>query len=117
MLPKKLLLGLNFLFIVSLPLFSQDKKGNDSPQRNLAYVEIGGASLFTSVNYERQLTKEPRLSLRTGLGFYSESELYLTYNSGLHFLFAFNEKKDSFIDLGLVASLAMEYFGIRADRS
>ncbi len=85
---------------------------SDISYSNDAYLEIGGAGLFSSINYERQLSAVPGFSIRGGLGFYSEDDLYITYNVGLHFLFSINSKKNAFIDLGLGASLAREYIGL-----
>ncbi len=37
-------------------------------QENMVFLELGGNGGLFSVNYERQLTKEPGLSLRAGIG-------------------------------------------------
>lgn len=48
-------------------------------KRNDLYLEAGGNGLFASVNYERQLTKQPGLGLRTGIGFYSEKSFLFNH--------------------------------------
>lgn len=53
-----------------------------------------------SVNYERQLTKEPALGLRIGVGFYTEYDFFLNFLTGINYLFELKSKK-SFIDAGL----------------
>lgn len=73
-------------------------------KRNDLYLEAGGNGLFASVNYERQLTKQPGLGLRIGTGFYSENAFYLTIPAGIHYLFPL--KNSSFIDAGLGATWA-----------
>jgi hypothetical protein len=49
------------LFLARVPLFSQNR--DTQSLKDLAYVEVGGQGLFASVNYERQLSKEPDLGL------------------------------------------------------
>ena len=69
-------------------------------QKNSIDLEAGGNGLFGSVNYERQLTKQPGLEARIGLGFYSENAFYLTIPAGINYLFKLKNRK-SFIDAGL----------------
>jgi hypothetical protein len=81
--------------------------------RNDIYLEAGGNGLFASVNYERQLTKQPGLGFRLGVGFYSENAFYLTIPVGINYLFKLQNNK-SFIDAGLGATwtrLDAELFG------
>lgn len=72
-------------------------------KRNDIYLEAGGNGLFSSVNYERQLTKQPGLGFRLGVGFYSEKAFYLTIPVGINYLFKLKNDK-SFIDAGLGAT-------------
>ena len=72
-------------------------------KRNDIYLEAGGNGLFGSVNYERQLTKQPGLGARIGIGFYSENDFYLTIPVGINYLFKLKNNK-SFIDAGLGAT-------------
>ena len=68
-------------------------------KRNVIYFELGGNGLFTSVNFERQITKHPGFGIRLGIGLYSLSSSYLTIPLGVNYLFKLNDAK-SFIDLG-----------------
>ena len=77
--------------------------GQTTFKRNDIYVEAGGNGLFASVNYERQITKEPGLGIRLGVGFYSEKAFYLTIPVGINYLFKLKDNK-SFIDAGLGAT-------------
>lgn len=74
--------------------------GQDILKRNYSYLEAGGNGLFASVNYERQLTKEPGISARIGIGFYTEKAFFLTIPVGINYLFPL-KKDNSFIDAGL----------------
>jgi hypothetical protein len=74
--------------------------GQPAFKKNDIYLEAGGNGLFGSVNYERQLTKEPGLGARIGLGFYSEDAFYVTLPAGINYLFKLKNPK-SFIDAGL----------------
>ena len=74
--------------------------GQENLKKNDIYLEAGGNGLFGSVNYERQLTKEPGLGVRIGVGFYSENAFYLTIPVGINYLFRLKNDK-SFIDAGL----------------
>lgn len=77
--------------------------GQPSFKRNDIYLEAGGSGLFASVNYERQLTKQPGIGFRLGIGFYSENAFYLTVPLGINYLFPLKNKQ-SFIDAGLGAT-------------
>jgi hypothetical protein len=91
---KKINLLLIILFIA---LFSC---AQEPTKRNFIYLEAGGNGLFASVNYERQLTKEPGIGFRIGTGFYSEEAFYLTIPIGINYLFQLRDKS-AFIDAGL----------------
>lgn len=69
-------------------------------KRNDIYLEAGGSGLFGSLNYERQLTKEPGIGIRIGIGFYTENAFYLTTPVGINYLFKLKNNR-SFIDAGL----------------
>lgn len=56
-------------------------------KRNDLYLEAGGTGLFGSLNYERQLTRQPGLGIRVGAGMYSEDAFYLTTTAGINYLF------------------------------
>ena len=74
--------------------------GQNVFKKNNIYLEVGGNGLFGSVNYERQLTKEPKFGLHVGIGFYTEKAFYLTYPAGISYFFKL-KRENSFIDAGL----------------
>jgi len=77
--------------------------GQTTFKRNAIYLEAGGNGLFSSVNYERQFTKEPGLGFRFGIGFYTENAFYLTIPVGINYLFKL-KNNHSFIESGLGAT-------------
>lgn len=77
--------------------------GQTNFKKNDIYLEAGGNGLFGSVNYERQLTKQPGLGARIGVGFYFENAFYLTIPAGINYLFKLKDGK-SFIDAALGAT-------------
>jgi hypothetical protein len=90
---RKQILTILALFATAITFGQENFKKND------IYLEAGGAGLFGSVNYERQLTKEPGIGVRIGVGFYSENAFYLSIPVGINYLFMLNNNK-SFIDAG-----------------
>jgi len=88
------------LFLIANLFISTTAFSQDDFKRNFIYLEAGGNGLFGSVSYERQLTKEPGIGFRAGLGFYTENVFYMTIPVGINFLFPLKENK-SFIDAGL----------------
>ena len=82
------------ILYISIPCCAQT-----SFKQNTFYLEAGGNGLFGSVNYERQLTKEPGFGARIGIGFYSEGAFWVTIPAGINYLFPL--KHASFIDAGL----------------
>ena len=74
--------------------------GQTTFKRNDIYLEAGGNGLFASVNFERQLTKQPGFGFRLGVGFYAVNVFYLTVPVGINYLFKLKNNK-SFIDAGL----------------
>lgn len=79
--------------------------GQSTFKRNNIHLELGGNGLWTSLNYERQLTSEPGLGIRVGVGFYTENAFYLTIPVGINYLFKLKGNR-SFIDAGLGATWA-----------
>src|SRR5688572_2451148 len=67
--------------------------GQSTFKKNDIYLEAGGNGLLSSVNYERQLTKQPGLGARIGMGFYSENAFYLTIPVGINYLFKLKSEK------------------------
>lgn len=96
---KKLLLSVFLTKAAILAAAQQDFKRND------IYLEAFGNGLFSSLNYERQLTKQPGLGMRFGVGFYTENVFYLTILSGVNYLFPLKGGK-SFIDAGAGVTFA-----------
>jgi hypothetical protein len=76
-------------------------------RRNDVYLEAGGAGLFGSVNYERQLTTRPGLGARIGVGFYTEKRFYLTIPVGVNYLFGLGSER-AFIEASLTASFTRD---------
>lgn len=93
-----------FVLCLAISLVANCCYGQTTFKRNDIYLEVGGNGLSASVNYERQLTRQPGLGLRVGLGYYPEKAFYLTAPIGVNYLFKL--KKDrSFIEVGLGATL------------
>ena len=88
------------ILVIISSLFVTLSFGQPILKKNDIYLEAGGNGLFASVNYERQLTKQPGFGLRLGVGFYSENAFYLTIPVGINYLFKLKNDK-SFIDAGL----------------
>jgi hypothetical protein len=91
------------IFLLASTFFVTLSFGQSSFKRNDIYFEAGGNGLFSSINYERQLTSQPGLGFRVGLGFYSENAFYLTIPTGINYLFKL-KNENSFIDAGLGAT-------------
>ncbi len=83
-------------------------------QKNSIYLESLGNGFVGSVNYERQLTKEQKLFVRMGIGFYSnlgilgDSEMSYTIPISLHYLV--NLKNKNYLDLGVGSTLIESRF-------
>ncbi len=90
---KKMLLII--LFLNATTAFAQNQF-----KKNSIYLEAGGNGLFGSLNYERQLAKEPGFGARVGVGFYTEDAFYLTIPVSINYLFKL-KNNTSFIDAGL----------------
>lgn len=79
--------------------FGQENNNKNKNLKNTVFVEALGNGLFGSINYERQLTKEPGLSLRAGIGFYTEYDFYLTLPFSIQYLIDLN--RNNFIETGI----------------
>jgi len=90
----------HFILCILTAVFITSSFGQPTYKKNDIYLEAGGNGLFASVNYERQVTKQPGLGVRIGVGFYTENAFYLTIPAGINYLFKLNSDK-SFIDAGL----------------
>jgi hypothetical protein len=90
----------NLILVLVISILAVCSYGQTTFKRNDIYLEAGGNGLFGSVNYERQLTNQPGIGFRLGVGFYSEKAFYLTIPAGINYLFKLKNNK-SFIDAGL----------------
>ncbi len=77
--------------------------GQSISKRQSVYLELGGNGLFTSVNYDYQLTKKPGFGIRAGIGFYSLNPFELTIPIGINYLFELQQNK-SYMELGFGAT-------------
>lgn len=82
--------------------------GQTTFKKNDLYLEAVGTGLFSSINYERQLTNKPGLGAKIGLGFYTEKAFYLTIPVGINYLFQLKNEK-SFIGAGIGASIGKRF--------
>jgi len=87
-------------FLLILTSICSITKAQNEFKKNDIYIEAFGFGGFGSVNYERQLTKEPGLGARIGLGFYTENAFYVSIPVGLVYLFELKNPK-SFIEAGM----------------
>lgn len=90
-------LTLFLIFFVSVACVN----GQTTFKQNDIYLEVGGSGLFSSINYERQLTKQPGLGIRLGVGFTPiVGTVFITMPAGINYLFKLKDDK-SFIDAGI----------------
>jgi hypothetical protein len=100
---KKIIIVGLAIFITSVNIaFSQNIfKTND------VYIELLGNGVLGSINYERQLSKQPGFGVRFGVGTVYDNpqptikeEFLMTYIIGINYLFKLKDGK-SFVDAGL----------------
>lgn len=72
-------------------------------RRNLAYFELGGNGLYTSINYERIITKKQKFGIHAGVGRYKDRNYFLTIPIGLRFIKQI-KRSSSYLDLGFGAT-------------
>lgn len=84
--------------------FAQEIDQKSQDLRNTVFLEAFGNGLLGSINYERQLIKKPYLITRVGVGFYTESSIYLTIPVSFHYLIALNQ--NGFLETGIGATWA-----------
>ncbi|HTO16754.1 MAG TPA: hypothetical protein VLZ83_13375 [Edaphocola sp.] len=89
--------------ILCLLIHSVAVSGQTKTRLNSIYLEIGGNALFTAVNYERQILKNPKLNFHIGAGIYGLQSSYLTIPFGLNFLIQIKNSK-AYFDFGLGAT-------------
>ncbi len=74
-----------------------------SAQKNTVFIEARGNGGWASINYERQLTKAPRMNLRFGIGFTQdnlvEPNQLLSIINSVHYLI--DLKKGNYLDLSI----------------
>ncbi|WP_400076812.1 hypothetical protein [Winogradskyella sp. R77965] len=74
-------------------------------QKNSVYAEFLGNGIIGSINYERQLTKEPKISTRVGIGLWynlgilGSSDAGHTIPISVHYLLDLN--KNNYLDFGI----------------
>lgn len=90
---------MTFQMLLGVIAFGQENNNKNKNLKNTVFVEALGNGLFGSINYERQLTKEPGLSLRAGIGFYTEYDFYLTLPFSIQYLIDLN--RNNFIETGI----------------
>jgi hypothetical protein len=95
---KNLLLAI-FLISLSLTAFAQQEKSGTNSLKNTVYIEALGNGMLGSLNYERQLLRNPYLTGRLGIGFYLESNFYLSIPVSLHYLIEL--RNNNFIESGI----------------
>lgn len=111
----KMLLSTLLITTLFSTISTAQEQEKETFSRNASFLEVGGPGLFFSINYERQLTKTPGLSWRIGLGGYAEYDFYVTYSTGLAYLFDLNKEKTAFLQLGVNYTIAREYIGISSE--
>lgn len=88
-----------FLTLINTSVFGQEVNHQTESLSNTFFFEALGNGIIGSVNYERRLSKNPYLTARVGVGFYTESNFYLTIPISLQYLI--DLKKNNFIETGL----------------
>lgn len=94
------------LTLAGLRAHAQNPESNTA--KNTVFVEALGNGMFGSLNYERQLTAAPGLSLRAGVGFYSEQAFYLSIPVGINYLIPVNQQRNGYLDMGMGVTWARE---------
>jgi hypothetical protein len=84
------------LYLVS---WSISLSGQETFGQNNIYLELGGNGPLYSLNYERQLTKQPGFGIRVGAGFYSTDPYKVTVPVGVNYLFNLYENS-VLLDIG-----------------
>lgn len=85
---------------IAILLFSESAISQSLFKQNTVYFQLGGNGLFTSFNYERQLSKKPGLGIHAGSGIYGFNPSYFTLPIGLNYILKFKHS-NSFISFGL----------------
>lgn len=99
---------MRFLFLSFILFYSSSLLyGQSISKKQSVYLELGGNGLFTSVNYDYQLTKKPGFGIRTGIGFYSLNPFQLTIPVGINYLFELQKDK-SYMEVGFGATWTKE---------
>lgn len=85
-----------FVFVLDFGALAQDFRKNE------VFVELLGNGMLGSINYERQLMKNPGFGVRAGVGIYG-TDARLTIPMGVNYLIRVI-KNHSFLDLGMGAT-------------
>ena len=94
---RKYFLGLSLILIEMTAL------GQDFSKKNEIFLELGGNGLLGSVNYARQLTKNPGLEFRAGLGAYGSEKTFITIPVSLNYSIGLGGQH-SFLTIGMGAT-------------
>ena len=105
-----------YLLILCLTAITTAALAQDFSKKNEIFLELGGNGLVGSLNYARQLTKNPGLELRVGLGAYGADKTFLTIPVGLNYLIGLGGQH-SFLSAGIGATYtkADVTFGVRPE--
>lgn len=87
------------LTLIGTSAFGQEGVPQTQSLKNILFVEALGNGYIGSVNYERRISKNPYLTVRAGIGFYTESTFYLTIPTSMHYLIDLNDK--NYIETGV----------------
>jgi hypothetical protein len=94
----------HLLSIVILLSIGQAVCGQSLNKKNEIFLELGGNGLLGSVNYSRQLTKNPMFEVRVGLGAYgSDPKTYLTIPLAINYIIDI-KSQHAFLNLGFGAT-------------
>ncbi len=93
-----------FLLFMLFCFSTMATTAQSSFKKNDVYIELGGNSLFTAINYERQLGKQPGFGIRAGVGIYGINSPYYVFPLGVNYLFKL-KTNNLFLELGAGASL------------
>ncbi len=94
----RIVLTFAFVVLIQTESFSQYLKNESSIPNNLFYIEALGNGLYGSINFERRFTRIPEVSIRAGIGAYSENLFYLTFPLSIQYIK--NLSEESFIEIG-----------------
>jgi hypothetical protein len=93
----KCFLGLMLAFL------QMTASAQDFSKKNEIFLELAGNGLLGSLNYARQLTKNPGLELRAGLGAYGSEKTFITIPVSLNYSIGL-DGQHTFLTIGMGAT-------------